>query len=142
VPSRDELTLAWADVVLPALSPRAKSRYAAGRFVEGGATAARLALPNEPHLKRCEELRADVEAALAAHFGRPVPLELVVDDGKALAGAGSSASGAAGTPAPAADEVEDVGSMDDLVDAGAGDLVLERIEQHFPGAEEVAAERG
>ena len=36
-------------------------------------------LPNKIHAAKCEEVRPEVEAALAAHFGRPTPLRIVVD---------------------------------------------------------------
>ena len=36
-------------------------------------------LPNPVHRDRCEEIRAEVDEALAARFGRPMPLSLVVD---------------------------------------------------------------
>ena len=80
LPTRDELTLAWGDTILASLPPRAKAFYAAGRFVEVTGKTAVFGLPNAPHMQRCESGRADVEAALAAYFGRPVPLRLAVDD--------------------------------------------------------------
>jgi hypothetical protein len=38
-----------------------------------------MGLPNPVHRDRCEEVREDVDAAFAAHFGAPVPLQLIVD---------------------------------------------------------------
>src|SRR5437763_1145619 len=75
-PTRDELTLAWGDVVLAALPQRAKVRFGGGHFVGVDDTWATFALPNSVHRDRCEECRPDVEQALASHFGRPVPLRL------------------------------------------------------------------
>lgn len=83
LPTRDELVLAWGDVVLGALPQKAKVRYAGGRFVDVVDDQALFGLPNDVHRTRCEELRPEVEQALAEHFGRPVPLRLVVDDGAA-----------------------------------------------------------
>jgi DNA polymerase-3 subunit gamma/tau len=80
LPTRDELTLAWGDRVLGKLSPRAKALYKSGRFTEVDGAAAVYALPNKVHRDRCERVRDDVEGALAAEFGRPVPLRLVVDE--------------------------------------------------------------
>ena len=77
-PSRDELTLAWADQLLPRLSRQAKPVLAAGRWVDTDAGVA-LAVPNEPHRTRCEQHRAELEGALAAHFGRPVPVVFVLE---------------------------------------------------------------
>ena len=97
-----------------------------GRFVEaGGTTAATFALPNEPHRAHCEKKRTEVEAALADHFGRPVPLELVVDsdtDDLPTASAGAASE-------------EDVGDVRALEDAPAGVSGVDRLTQAFPGAE-------
>jgi DNA polymerase-3 subunit gamma/tau len=124
LPSRDELTLVWADQVVPRLKPTAKAYFMAGRWVEGDGAAAVFALPNEVHRAKCEPLRADVEAALSAQFGRPVPLRLVVDEGQ---------------PASAADEPRDdeVVDLTELVDAPAFAEApsIERVAQAFPGAE-------
>jgi len=80
LPTREELTRAWGDGLLQALPPRPRARFRTGRFVAVEADAAVFALPNATHLGYCEEVRSEVEAQLAAHFGRPVPLRLVVDD--------------------------------------------------------------
>lgn len=79
-PSREELTLAWADQVLEQISARARARFRAGRWVGGGEGEAVFALPDPVHRSFCEELRPEVERALSAHFGRPIPLRLVVDE--------------------------------------------------------------
>jgi DNA polymerase-3 subunit gamma/tau len=79
LPTRDELTLAWGDKVLTQLSAKAKALYKSGRFVGVEDGAAIYGLPNAVHMQRCERCRGEVEQALAAEFGRPVPLRLVVD---------------------------------------------------------------
>jgi DNA polymerase-3 subunit gamma/tau len=79
-PSREELTLAWADQVLEQISARARARFRAGRWVGGGEGEAVFALPDPVHRSFCEELRPEVERALSAHFGRPIPVRLVVDE--------------------------------------------------------------
>ncbi len=38
-------------------------------------------LPNETHRARCRDVQGEIETALSEHFGRPVALVLVVDDG-------------------------------------------------------------
>jgi len=78
LPTRDELTLAWGDMVLAALPQRAKVRFGAGHFVGVDEASATFALPNAVHRDRCEECRPEVEQTLASHFGRPVPLRLIV----------------------------------------------------------------
>jgi DNA polymerase-3 subunit gamma/tau len=128
LPSRDELTLAWGDTVLGSLTGPARARFAAGRFVgvEGGA--ALFALPNEVHRDRCESVRGDVERALGLHFGRPVPLRLVVD-GSATVPASEGASKVA--------DVEEIVDLDELADAPAEPVrtPLDRVTEAFPGAE-------
>ncbi len=127
MPSRDELTMAWADSVLPQLKGMVKALFAAGRFVSADESGAVLALPTAPHRQKCEERRAEVEAALAAHFGRPVALRLVVDSGETAAPSPTKAAAAAPD--------EDV-DLDALVDAPSTPTSsIDRLTQAFPGAE-------
>ncbi len=130
LPTRDELTLAWADAILPALSNKARSRFLAGRFVSADDEVV-FGLPNVHHARRCEEVRAEVEQALVAHFGMPMTLKVVVDDG-APPPAGTDAE-----PPPPADlqpdetiDLTELTDADDVATSGA-----ERVAQVFPGAE-------
>ena len=68
-----------------------------------------------------------MEAALAAQFHRPVPLRLVVDDGRAADGAAPPAA------VPPDDEID----LAELVDAPPGSVPssLDRLTQAFPGAQ-------
>ncbi|HEX3567268.1 MAG TPA: DNA polymerase III subunit gamma/tau, partial [Acidimicrobiales bacterium] len=93
MPSRDELVEAWGDPVLGRLRPKAKALFQAGRFVSVEGEQAKFGLPNETHRKRCEEVRADVEAVLSEHFGRRVALVLVVDDSSGGQGGPTDPSG-------------------------------------------------
>ena len=126
LPTRDQLTLVWPDHVLPRLKGMAKARFAAGRFIEGDGTAAVLALPNGPHRDACEPLRPQVEEALAAHFGRRVPVQLVVD------GAAPGADGGPPDPDAALEERYDPSELVDAPEEGANPI--ERVAQAFPGA--------
>ncbi len=133
IPSRDELTKAWGDVVLAGLSPKAKSRFSAGRFVSVEDGHAVFGLPNQIHRDRCEEVRGEVESALAAHFGASFPLRLTVDAGQPPPGAFTSPAG--GAPAVFEEEAVD---LDQLEDAPPAVTSLEdRLKVAFPGAEEV-----
>ena len=122
-PSRDELTLAWGDKVLLGLSPRAKSRFRVGRFVSSEGGKATFALPNAIHRDRCEEVRVDVEQALAAHFGRPVPLRLVTEE---------QPPSSVAAPPPDDEPID----PQDLVDAPAAELrsPVDHVLSAFEGA--------
>jgi DNA polymerase-3 subunit gamma/tau len=125
LPTRDELTLAWGDRVLGTLSPRAKALYKSGRFTEVDGTAAVYALPNKVHRDRCERVRDDVEAALSAEFGRPVPLRLVVDEEPS------------GPPPEPVDEVTiDVAEVREATPAAVASPI-DHVMQAFEGAEVV-----
>ena len=123
LPSRDELTLAWGDSVLRSLSPRAKARFGVGRFVASEAGAAVFALPNAIHRDRCLEVKVDVEQALAAHFGRPVPLRLITEE---------QAPSPTVAPPPEDESID----LDDLQDAPESELrsPLDHVLQAFEGA--------
>jgi DNA polymerase-3 subunit gamma/tau len=123
LPTRDELTLAWGDKVVASLSPRARSRFLVGRFVDGADGTAAFALPNGIHRDRCEEVRVEVEKALGAHFGRPVPLRLVTEE---------QAPVVAAAPPPDDESID----LDDLQDAPASELrsPVDHVLQAFEGA--------
>jgi hypothetical protein len=124
LPTRDELTLVWGDTLLALLPRGAKPRFAGGRFVAVDERGAHFALPNEPHRRRCEEMRADVERVLAEHFGRPIPLVLEVE------GAAPQA------PPSVADEVIEIEDVHALDDAPPDDRTsIDRLAEAFPGAE-------
>jgi DNA polymerase-3 subunit gamma/tau len=100
LPTLEELTNAMADGVLARLKGVAKAIYTAGRFVEVRDDAAVFALANAATRDRAERVRADVEAALAQQFGRPVPLVLVDETDPAGTGAGAPAARRARPAAP------------------------------------------
>ncbi|MHB1776784.1 MAG: DNA polymerase III subunit gamma/tau [Acidimicrobiales bacterium] len=157
-PDRDSLVEAWGDHVLRSLPARAKAVFSAGHFVAVDGDRAAFALPNAAHRDRADEVRGVVEQALAAHFGRPVPLELVVEGtptGGGSPGRPSSPGGRgpSGTPdppvngsaatAPPVDELGADDSGDDDFDpdepglAPVESVAEARLLEAFPGAEEV-----
>jgi DNA polymerase-3 subunit gamma/tau len=154
-PSRDALVQAWGDHVISGLRPKAKALFQAGRFVGVEDDRAVFGLPNETHRTRCEEMRGEVEAALASHFGRPVSLVLVVDPGADPAGDPPRAPGPTPTdqlggqgrasdrgrdPGPVPPDEEDPSIFDEseLGEVADVDTSAEaRLLQAFPGAEEV-----
>jgi DNA polymerase-3 subunit gamma/tau len=154
---RDTLTEAWGDGILHSLPARAKARYASGRFVAVDEQGAHFALPNAAHRDQCAEQQPLVEAALAAHFGTPVKLMLVIDEAapppertNTPATAGSDAAAEAAprqsgrrraAPPPEADEVvEDVDPAEFAKEADPEEQASAaeaRLMQAFPGASEV-----
>ncbi len=155
-PTRDELVQAWGDQVIGRLRPKAKALFQAGRFVGADGTRAEFGLPNDIHRNRCEEMRPEVEAALADQFGRPVPLVLVVDGSPDGAATGPTPAGDGGADVPGATQApgplpiprrpaepdaveEDLAAFDDddLELAEIDNSAEARLLQAFPGAEEV-----
>jgi DNA polymerase III subunit gamma/tau len=130
LPTRDELTLAWGDGLLRDLSGKAKAYLGSGRFVEVHPDGAVFAVPNQQWLARSLDVRGEAEAALAARFGRPVPLKLVVE----------SAVAAPEPVAAPADEEEL--APEDFHHLEAADMEVispeQRLLDAFPGAEEVS----
>ncbi|MEY2461415.1 MAG: polymerase subunit gamma/tau [Acidimicrobiaceae bacterium] len=147
LPSRDDLTLAWGDVLLGKIPRAAKARYTAGRFVEVGANGAVFAVPNAPHMAKCEEFRDAVEQVLAEHFGRPVPLVLTIDTAapppKAAAPSREQAAPARAVKPPKFDEPEEIIDVHELEDAPADNRTgLDQLADAFPGIELLPEDNG
>ena len=134
VPSRDELVMAWGDDLMDRLSRKARARFSAARFIDVQDGTAVMALPNEPHLRRCEDLRGELENVLAARFGGSLPVRLVVDDGSP-----APTQTPAAKPRPTAVDESMVADesidLDELVDADVAEgSAVDRLTQAFPGA--------
>jgi hypothetical protein len=138
--TREGLTLAWADKVMPTLGGLAKAMYGVGRFLEVEGSTAVFALPNEAHRRKCEQKRVEVEAARSSHLGMPATLRLVVDDGRP----GERPAGLSGPfdsgehRPPPSDVEEDFAAIDvrGLEDAPADHQDgVARLTAAFPGAE-------
>ncbi|HXR21894.1 MAG TPA: DNA polymerase III subunit gamma/tau [Acidimicrobiales bacterium] len=128
LPSRDELTKVWGDALLDKLSRPAKVYMASGRFVEVKDGAAVFALPDAGLLARANNFLNEAEGVLTAHFGRPVPLRLVLD--------GTAPTAPPGGTTPGDDETYDLDDVADIVDAPTVPAIPaeERILQAFPGS--------
>jgi len=150
-PSRDDLTAAWADDILPKLRPKVRAIYQAGRFVGTDGPDALLALPNEAHIAHAEPLRAEIVDALSQYFHQPVGLRLVAE-------AATTARPPAATPArpgrrpavgaedstPDEDLVAELGNDPDPSSGeptsqppSSADMIEGRLLEAFPGAEEI-----
>ena len=79
LPTRDELTKAWGDTVLGSLGRPAQAYLGPGHFTEVD-DAAVFALPDMSWVTRASKFASEAEAALAKHFGRRVPLRIVLDE--------------------------------------------------------------
>jgi hypothetical protein len=117
------------------MSARAKGYLGSGRFVAVDPDGAVFALPNQQLLARGREMQGEAEAALAARFGRPVPLKMVLDSPVAARSIDPVAD-------PAGDdgiEIRERADLDHLQDADAAVISPEqRLLDAFPGAEEVS----
>jgi hypothetical protein len=121
--------------VLRTLSGRAKAYLGSGRFVEVDGRAAVFAVPDRHLLSRGETVQAEAETALAAHFGRTVPLRLIVDTGARPV---DRPEPPPWTADPTAD-VPEAFDVEDLADASPSMASPEqRLLDAFPGAEEVS----
>ncbi len=147
VPTRpatsDELARAFDAGLLDAVSQRARVRFAAARPVglDSDSGTATFSVPNTYYLPRCEEVRGEVESALAAHFGRPLQAVIVVD----ASGSPPAPTGGA-RPAPATrqdappHDDEDIGNIADLADAtDVASSGIERLTQAFPGSQVIGS---
>jgi DNA polymerase-3 subunit gamma/tau len=153
---RDELTRVWGDVIFPAMPPNVRSVFRTGRWLSVDGGTAVFAFEHPQFLQRGEERRADVEAALASHFGAPVGLRLVLDPG-ASGGAPAPAPGRGRAAAPPAEAPAYEGPLPDQApgDGEYEDISAEEFAQlppapdapataeallfqAFPGTEEVA----
>ncbi len=135
MPALIDLTSNWSDTLLPSLPQRSRARFSGGHWIDVVDGVAVFALPNEPHAVRCEECRSEVESALAAHFGAPVPIRLVVD-GSAPDPSAPRSVAAARRAATDENPVDESIDLDDLRNAkGATSAGADRIAAIFPGAE-------
>jgi DNA polymerase-3 subunit gamma/tau len=141
---RDALTLAWADAILPHLSPRARALFQGGRFTAASGTECTFAVHNEAQRDQCERKRSEVEAAIGAHFSAPVTLRLVVEDASPPAQAPAAKVARAAEPADdqraaALDELDELDELDGSTVADTGSIAAARVLDAFPGATEVAS---
>jgi DNA polymerase-3 subunit gamma/tau len=141
---------AWAPTILPGLKGLAKAVYAAARLLGERDGQLAFAVPNETHRTKCEQNRADVEAAIATQVGAKVRLVLTVDgaehdDDNVVPMRRATPTGAAGRTAAASAATDAAGPADDPDDVDLTELVdappeavlspEERIAQAFPGAQ-------
>ena len=136
IPTKQQFVDSWGEELLPKLSKKARARFSAGRPVSVDENGVTIALPNEPHLRRCSELLGELEAAINNTFGLLVPVLLAVDD-QSLSSL--SPPNPVKPPTPVNND-EDL-DLSDLVEADPNSgSAVERLSQAFPGAEIVESE--
>ena len=121
LPTPAELHAAWPTVV-DGLKGASKGMFRDARFdAAGGALVCTVA--KGPPVEQLEKRWPEVERAVAAHFGRAVPVRLAI--------------GAVAASAPPPDPTPDDEPIDvrELEDAPAGGTEVERLAEAFPGAE-------
>jgi DNA polymerase-3 subunit gamma/tau len=126
----ERVTELWHDI--PGLSGLTKGMFAAGTVVSVANGEVVVSVPNEVHRQKCEQKKADVEAALAAALGAAVRLSLVADVAPAP-GRGSVSP----EPVEPVDEFEelagaDVHDLPDAPDASVGGV--DALTEAFPGS--------
>ena len=133
LPTSGDLVAAWDEGLSDMLSKKARARFSAARFVAVQDGSAVMALPNEPHRRRCAELVSEVESVLAARFGVPIPVTLTVDDSQVAPG--RKASSTKSELSSSTDVTDEVIDPDELVDADESDgSAVEKLTEAFPGA--------
>jgi hypothetical protein len=80
------LTRVWGDVLFSRFPPGVKSVYRYGWWSATEPGVAVFLLPTANHQARAEDKRAEVEAALSAHFGAPLRVRIEVEEGGGDAG--------------------------------------------------------
>ena len=136
---RDALTVAWGDVILPKLTGRVRALFQSGRFTSVDGATCTFAVDKEA-LDQYEYKRADVEAALAAHFGTPVRLRLEVDDAARPTPTRATApSHSVPDPTTAPIESIDLTELDGGPVHATESVAAARVLDAFPGATEVSS---
>jgi hypothetical protein len=96
-----------------------------------------LSAPSDMHKKKCVELQESVCAALTAAAGKPITLDVRVQQGRAATAkpaATSAASGRATTPDPTDDVTADEFDESDNHSDEPVESVVDQIAKQFPGA--------
>jgi hypothetical protein len=119
--------------VLGTLKGMSKAIYQGGRVVAVADGSVVFALGNGPTRDRAEKMRPEVEAALATHFGRPVPLRLIEESqAGAFDGGARSAEPVAAEVVDTDHEHIDVTELTDASDVPG--TAADKLAQAFPGA--------
>ena len=124
--------------LLDGLEQRVRTRFGSGgRFLTVDGNTAVFGVKNAPYQSRVEEVKGEVERAIQTKLGAAMKIDVVVDDNPSPP-PGTRSQPASPAPTPTSDpvtEIDDVGDVSELADAG--DIAassVDRITQAFPGA--------
>ncbi len=134
------LTQASADSAFAAsieeVSQKTRARFRGGRIVGVEGSSILFGVPNAIHRDRCDEAKADLEVALQAHLGQPVAIQVIVDTDAPVPTMDPAKIETKPAPGPEADE--DIGPVEELVDATDQSANgVERLAKAFPGSKVV-----
>ncbi len=133
----EQLNSRFGDL-LEELPQRVRARFRLGHVTALNGDVATFALPNAHVVPRCEEVKGDVEAAIASALGRHITIELTVDGDATPTPRGQTPASAptptpAPTPEPEAPEDIDMNELTDAPDVASSGI--DRLTQAFPGAQ-------
>lgn len=122
--------------LLDGQSTAARARFRSGHVESIEGDTVHFVLGSDTELRRCEQYRNEVEAAISQHFKMPLTLALAVGDTGATPG--DRAGKREPRPEPQAESEVDI---HDLTDADVGNnTAVDRITDVFPGAEIIDTE--
>ena len=117
-------------------SQRVRARFKTGHFSNVEGSTVIFGLPNAHMIERCEEVRADVEAAITTRFGEAVTIQLVLDGTNAPPAPVESSK-----PEPVVEEdpveIGDVSQLEDAPDIASSSI--DRLTEAFPGSKVIDA---
>ncbi|MEX1104669.1 MAG: DNA polymerase III subunit gamma/tau [Ilumatobacteraceae bacterium] len=136
----EHVAAVWTSEIVPSLRPSIiRAVYSVPRLIGVRDGALTIAAPNDAHRAKCEQYRAQVEAAVATAAGGPVAVRIVTEttplgDEHDASGTGATVVPLHPVPPPPADDDVDI---HDLVDAPPESVVtpIDRLAQAFPGSE-------
>ncbi len=128
-----EMTRAF-ETQLDEVSQRARVRFQVGTVSAVNGSTVVVAVPNSHYVGRCQEVKAEVEQALSRHFNQPLTVEVVVDATTPTESL-DPAKLESPRPRPTDDSMDDVGPVEDLVDATDQSTDgVDRLTKAFPGS--------
>ncbi len=128
-----EMTAAF-ETQLDEVSQRARVRFQVGTVSAVNGSTVVIAVPNTHYVSRCQDVKSEIEQALSRHFNQPLTVDVVVD-----ASTPTRSMDPAKLESPRArptdDSLDDVGPVEDLVDANDQSTDgVDRLTKAFPGS--------